>query len=173
MDGKALRIGSLTGGGLAARALRGGLVGLAVLFSVAMAADPAGAVSEPAAQRLTGAALTSAFVGKVFRGIYQDGTRWREAYLVDGEVDYEDDYRAARGDWFVEDGLLCTFYHTGLTGGCFIVMRRSENCFDFYAVDPRTDMPDASKQAIQAGYDWTAQGARSDRTSTCPDGLVS
>ncbi|MEQ8402332.1 MAG: hypothetical protein RIB53_11180 [Roseitalea porphyridii] len=170
MNDKAFRSGSAHRDHLAVRALRQGLVVLAMLAGVAV---PAGAVSEPATQRLTGAALTSAFVGKVFRGIYQDGTGWREAYLVDGEVDYEDEYRAARGDWFVEDDLLCTFYHTGLTGGCFIVMRRSENCFDFYAINPETDMPDASKQSIQAGYDWTAQGARSDRTSTCPEGLVS
>lgn len=162
------------GAGLArARSRSSRLMALLAVAAFAATAGPAGAVSEAASQRLAGAALTSAFVGKVFRGIYQDGTGWREAYLVDGEVDYEDDYRAARGDWFTEDDLLCTFYHTGLTGGCFIVMRRSENCFDFYAVNPETDRPDASKQAIQTGYDWTAQGSRSDRTPTCPEGLVS
>ena len=132
-----------------------------------------GAQDDPLPGRLTGATLTGAFVGKIFRGPYSDGLAWREAYLVDGEVDYEDDFRAARGDWFVRDDLLCTFYHTGLTGGCFLVMQRSPNCFNFYAIDPETGRPDASQTAIRAGFDWTAQGWRSDWTPTCPEGLVS
>lgn len=134
---------------------------------------PALAQSEPLSGRLTGDRLSAAFVGKVFRGVYEDGVNWREAYLVDGEVDYEDDFAAARGEWFVRDDLLCTFYDGDLTGGCFIVMQRSENCFDFYAVDPATDRPDASRDAIRSGFDWTAQGWRSDRVPTCPEGLVS
>jgi hypothetical protein len=134
---------------------------------------PTRTASEPLAGRLTGDTLTAAFIGKIFRGVYQDGVNWREAYLVDGTVDYQDDFAAGRGAWFVRDDLLCTFYDTGLTGGCFIVMQRARNCFDFYAVDPDTGQPDAATGALIGGYDWTAQGWRSDRVPTCPEGLVS
>lgn len=137
------------------------------------AAKPAPAQSDALVGRLTGDRLTATFVGKIFRGLYQDGVNWREAYLVDGEVDYADDFAAARGEWFTRNDLLCTFYDGDLTGGCFIVMQRADNCFDFYAVDPDTDEPDATPSAIIAGYDWTAQGWRSDRVPTCPEGLVS
>lgn len=147
---------------------------IALAFGSGMgAATPAPAGSEAMAQRLTGDRLATAFVGKIFRGVYQDGVNWREAYLVDGAVDYADDFAAARGEWFTRNDLLCTFYDGDLTGGCFIVMQRADNCFDFYAVDPDTDQPDASTGAIIAGYDWTAQGWRSDRVPSCPEGLVS
>jgi len=150
------------------------LVIVALAFGSGLgAATPTLAMSEPMAGRLTGDRLTATFLGKIFRGAYQDGVSWREAYLVDGAVDYADDFAAARGEWFVRNDLLCTFYDTGLTGGCFIVMQRADNCFDFYAVDPDTEQPDATASAMIAGYDWTAQGWRSDRVPTCPQGLVS
>lgn len=131
------------------------------------------AMDDPVSGRLTGSALAAAFVGKIYRGVYQDGINWREAYLVDGEVDYEDDFRAARGEWFVREDLLCTFYDIGLEGGCFIVIRRSQNCLDFYAVDPSDDQPVAGWDAVHAGFGWTAQGGRSDQIKTCPEGLMS
>ena len=147
---------------------------LAVALALVLSAPiNVGAMSEPLSGRLTGDELTAAFVGKIFRGVYQDGTGWREAYLVDGRVDYEDDFRAAIGDWFVRDDLLCTFYDNDLEGGCFVVVLRSANCFDFYAVDFINDQPDAGWDAVRGGFGWTAQGGRSDRMPTCPEGLVS
>ena len=134
---------------------------------------PAHAASDAVEGRLTGPALTAAFVGKVYRGVYQESINWREAYLVDGEVDYEDDFRAARGEWFTRDDLLCTFYDNDLEGGCFVVIRRSENCIDFYAVDQITNQPVAGWDAVRAGFGWTAQGGRSDLVRTCPEGLMS
>ena len=143
------------------------------LLSALIMAAPASAMSEPVAGRLAGAALTAAFVGKIYRGVYQGGLNWREAYLVDGEVDYQDDLRAARGHWFTRDDLLCTFYDGGLDGGCFVVVQRSENCFDFYVADESDSRPEAGWDAVRAGFGWTAQGGRSDELPTCPEGLVS
>ena len=156
----------------ATKTCRRPVIGAALLAMALMPTDGF-AVSEPLAGRLTGDALTATFAGRIFRGAYQDGTGWREAYLVDGRVDYEDDFRAAAGDWFVRDDLLCTFYDNDLTGGCFVVMRRSANCFDFYAVDLSDDAPVAGWDAVRGGFGWTAQGNRSDQAPTCADGLLS
>ncbi|WP_306117172.1 MULTISPECIES: hypothetical protein [unclassified Roseitalea] len=147
---------------------------LAALIAIgALLAPHAAAMSEPVPGRLTGDTLTAAFVGKTYRGVYQDGVSWRETYLVDGEVDYQDDVNAARGEWFVREDLLCTFYDGDLVGGCFVVMRRSENCFDFYAVDLETNVPAAGWGAVRGAFGWTARGGRSDLLRTCPEGLVS
>lgn len=113
-------------------------------------------------------------VGKTLLGVYDDGMPWRETYLIDGEVDYQDSDFASRGDWSVKDRQLCTFYvEAGMNGGCFYVVQRSANCFDFYGIDPVTGEPSADLQAMRTGYGWTARGWRSDKPKTCADGLIS
>lgn len=145
----------------------------AVWLICALLVAPAFATSVPQKVYLTGYELTATFAGKTFRGAYQDGIGWREAYLSDGRVDYEDDFRAAAGDWSVRDDWLCTFYDNGLGGGCFAVIRRSANCFDFYVIDLAENRPAVGWAAVHDRLSWTARGSRSDQPRTCPVDLAS
>ena len=130
--------------------------------------------TEPYRGRVTGDALTALFVGKSWEGIYADGDWWQESYFVSGRLSYSDAaHPQAGGDWFVRDDLICTYYDDGLNGACFVTIRRSENCFDFYPVPEGGREPEAPAADIAAGYSWSAQGSRADRPSTCPKGLVS
>lgn len=135
---------------------------------------PSLAMANPGPPALDGNSVTTALIGKTFIGVYDDGVPWRETYLVDGVADYQDPDHRSRGDWSVDDGRLCTFYQdSALTGGCFLVVRRSANCYDFYGIDPQTGDASADLRAMRAGYGWTARGWRSDQPKTCTDELVS
>ena len=138
-----------------------------------LVALPALALSDGEAGRIVEPALSARFNGATYEGTYRNGIAWREVYIAGGRVIYSDDIRSATGDWFVRDDLLCTFYDTDLQGGCFVVMRRSENCLDFYAVDLATNEPDAGWAAVRDGTGWTARGGRADLMRTCPEDFVS
>lgn len=148
---------------------------LAVLaaMTVASLVGLAHALTDGEAGRITEPALSAGFNGAAYEGTYQNGVAWREVYAAGGRVIYSDDIQSAAGEWFVRDDLLCTFYDADLQGGCFVVMRRSENCFDFYAVDLTTNEPDAGWAAVRNGTAWTARGGRADILRTCPEDFVS
>ncbi len=121
---------------------------------------------------LDDAAIGAAVSGQRFAGVYDDGSAWRETYAADGSLAYEDDENDVDGQWRVISGRLCTLYATGVEGGCFMVFRRSTNCFDFYAVDPSSGMPLASEAERAAQSGWSARGWSMDKASTCPLGEV-
>lgn len=148
---------------------------LAVLAALAMVplAGPAAALTNTESERIVEPALSDRFNGAVYEGTYQNGVAWREVYIIGGRVIYNDDLQSAAGNWFVRDDLLCTFYTADLQGGCFVVMRRSQNCFDFYAVDLATNEPSAGWAAVRDGAAWTARGGRADIMRTCPEDFVS
>ncbi len=145
-----------------------------LIMLLALVCTPPAAATEVAQKRVTGDALTSLFVGKSWEGIYNDGAWWRESYFVSGRLSYSDErYPRAEGDWFVRDDLICTYYSDDLDGACFVTIRRSENCFDFYPVPEGGTKPEAPASEIAAGLSWSAQGSRADLPSTCPKGLIS
>lgn len=128
-----------------------------------------------AAERLDDQAIRTLVVGKTLLGQYPAGMRWRETFFVDEETDYQDpDYRL-RGTWYAQNDALCTFYEdaTDFEGGCFVTIKRSENCIDFYAIGSNGEPVSASPSDMTLGINWTARGWRSDQRSTCPEGLTS
>ena len=129
---------------------------------------------EGTGERLDDTAIRTFVVGKTLLGHYADGERWRETFFVDEGTDYHDLLGRFAGVWSVGEQLLCTVYDDPLLkGGCFVVWRRSSNCVDFYAVSAQTGIPNATEAEIRAGLNWTAQGWRSDRESTCVESTVS
>ncbi|MCB8838381.1 hypothetical protein [Aurantimonas sp. VKM B-3413] len=148
--------------------LRRGLAAIAaaVLWPVLAAASPAGVMAGPGI-----AALVS---GQTLDGIYSDGGRWNETYRPDGTLAYADRTGQAGGRWSVATNLFCTFYdQTNFVGGCFLVVRRSENCFDFYVVEPGSSGPSVPRQDIERAAGWSARGSLSGKATTCPVGLIS
>lgn len=118
--------------------------------------------------RLGDADLMAAFSGKTIAGSYSDGVTFSESYRTDGSLSYTDVRGPADGQWFVRNGLFCTFYED-LKGGCFAVEKRGRNCFDFLFI---TSLPDEGAAAGERPR-FTARGAATDAPSTCPDLLQS
>ena len=116
--------------------------------------------------------IQAAVVGKTLTGLYPGQQRWTETYLVDGELVYSEDGVEVRGEWRAIDDRFCTLYKGSVEGGCFLVVRRSRNCLDFYAAEPGDGSPLASASDIAAGRDWTARGWRADQPGTCEVGDV-
>lgn len=144
-----------------------------VLASV-MALVVCAALAAPAfgqSRWLSGQQITEAFKGKTLEGYYNDHTPWVETYLASGRVAYSDNRNKWGGRWFLRGRVLCTFYDDNVNGGCFLVGRVSENCFDFYVV-PRETKNGATAKPINPSY-WNARGWATDRKSTCEMGGTS
>ncbi|MBO0903070.1 hypothetical protein [Jiella sonneratiae] len=132
------------------------------------ATEATGETGSASAAVLADPALTAAFSGRDLEGVYADATPWSEAYASDGTLSYRDRIGLWAGDWSVMNGRFCTFYRDqGITGGCFLVARRGENCFDFYAVD-ETSGPGVPTADILAGRNWTARGWYVESEPSCP-----
>ena len=133
-----------------------------------------GAVS-PAAAWLANEAISRIFPGQTLVGEYADGIRFRDAYSIDGQIAYQDERVSWRGEWYVAAGLFCTFYNGGVNGGCFRVLRLSDNCFAFYGTEERPDptAPDDSKSKsvpdlpLPGDQNYVATGWIESRPGTC------
>jgi hypothetical protein len=145
-----------------------GLVMAAKMMKSALAEESAAARID----ELDTIAIQQAIVGKSFSGVYGDNSTWSETYLVDGDLRYSDPEITSSGAWRVLNDRLCTLYQADIEGGCFLVIKRSDNCLDFYAVRSGDGVPLAKQDAIAAGEDWIARGWRSDIATTCENGPV-
>jgi hypothetical protein len=117
------------------------------------------------------AGIRAAIVGHTLDGHYGNGLNWTEVYAADGRLDYREQGRNAVGKWHFRPGdVFCTFYDPGpfpgLSGGCWLVLKSSANCFEFYVADegapsapPEEGMPEPTR--------WNAQGWRHGEPSTC------
>lgn len=76
--------------------------------------------------------LAAELGGQTIKGYYV-GTRinFVEVYLADGRITYKDDLKGDAGRWSVRGTAFCTFYDQ-INGGCWYVIKRSGNCFEFY-----------------------------------------
>ncbi|MGB7431703.1 MAG: hypothetical protein WA921_04455 [Ahrensia sp.] len=146
------------------------IISALLLTAMLTLSAPAGA-----AERLDDQAIRTLVVGKTLLGQYPSGVRWRETFFVDEETDYQDPEYRLRGTWYAQDDALCTFYEdaTDFEGSCFITIKRSDNCVDFYAIGSDGEPVSASQSDMALGVNWTARGWRSDQNSTCPQGLTS
>jgi hypothetical protein len=78
--------------------------------------------------------------GYTIKGYYTaDRVNFVEVYRRDGVISYKDDQKADAGQWFVRGQAFCTFYDK-INGGCWYVVKRSDNCFEFYAA-PHSGAP--------------------------------
>lgn len=111
-------------------------------------------------------------VGHTLDGHYVSGLAWSEAYLADGGLDYREPRRAAKGTWSFRPGnVFCTFYDPSpegnLGGGCWLVLKPSANCFEFYIAGGGA--PADSDEGVTTQSRWNAQGWRRGEPSTCTE----
>lgn len=144
------------------RALARTFAGIAIATSgVALAQAP---------PYLSEGSIREAIVGHTLDGHYGNGTTWSESYQSDGGLDYREARRAAHGKWSFRPGnVFCTFYDpspTGsLSGGCWLVIKSSANCFEFYVAGEGA--PVESDEGLSTPTRWNAQGWRRSQPSTC------
>jgi hypothetical protein len=120
---------------------------------------------------LTESEIRTAIVGATLDGHYLGGAPWSEAYLADGGLDYREPRRAAKGKWSFRPGnVFCTFYDPSpegsLGGGCWLVLKPSANCFEFYVAGAA---PGDSDEGVTTQSRWNAQGWRRGEASTCTE----
>ena len=137
--------------------------------SVTLALIVSSAVPAMAAHRawLTHAEIETALGGKSIEGRYASGRAFTERYLPNGQLEYAERGRVAGGHWSVTSGTLCTIYDDDLSGGCYRVVRASENCFEFYFVS-RTEA--LAPGPVDVHPAWTARGAVEGQPSACREG---
>ena len=85
-----------------------------------------------AGEFLTGQRLAEELGGNTIKGYYlSDKVNFVEVYVAGGRIAYKDDLKADVGRWSVRGKQFCTFYDK-ITGGCWYVVKRSGNCFEFH-----------------------------------------
>jgi hypothetical protein len=110
--------------------------------------------------------IRRAFAGTSIDGAYIDGLSFTEAYADDGSIAYRDKRKAMTGKWSIVNNSFCTLYHGIVTGGCFKVLQRSANCFEFYflaSTEIEAAMPKPRRPS------WTARGWNKAKPATCEE----
>jgi len=146
------------------------LVSLCLTF---IAPQMAGAQSS---ERLNARQTVEALQGKTLIGEYPDGAQWSETFNADNSTLYREGNFQVIGQMEERDTVVCFSYPSeqNLTGGCFEVWRRSENCFDFYGTEYATSMKtSASETQKTMSIAWSARGWFANMPSTCVEVLSS
>ncbi len=110
--------------------------------------------------------IRRAFAGISIDGTYIDGLSFTEVYADDGCIDYRDKRKAMTGKWSIVNNSFCTLYDGIITGGCFKVLQRSANCFEFYFL-ASTEIEAAKPEPRRPS--WTARGWNKAKPVTCEE----
>ncbi len=132
-----------------------------VFVSALMSAASFGQIS---LRPMTGAEITGTLFGQTVTGEYPTGARWAERFNHDGTSDYSENGVPKRGAMTLNGNTLCFTYQwtPELTGGCFEVWKRGQNCFDFYGTPVS-----ATLDQMRFGRGWSARAWIENQPSTC------
>ena len=109
--------------------------------------------------------IQNELIGPPMKGVYDDGSPWDETYFADGHIVYQDATNNWVGKWSFRGKGFCTFYNGGVNGGCWRVLKTSENCYEFYPVNQkRAQEKDKRRRKV---ITWIARGWRRSHASTC------
>ena len=103
-------------------------------------------------------------IGVPMQGNYVDGRPWDETYFPDGRISYHDLSNNWSGQWSFRGSGFCTFYNDGANGGCWLVHKVSENCYEFYSLGRNEKK---FKDLPERRLVWVARGWRRSHASTC------
>jgi hypothetical protein len=100
--------------------------------------------------------LVYVLAGREVKGHYANGAAFSETFHRDGTITYADEKTKTKGTWSISQAKICTSYDQA-PGGCFQLVRHSENCFEFWleGTDPKTGS-------------WLARASQSKYADTCP-----
>jgi hypothetical protein len=90
---------------------------------------------------LSEAEMKAIFTGQTVTGFYTTHLVFTETYHANGRTNYWDPVTGAdAAQWHVTKQGFCTFHDNDM-GGCFVVRRVSENCFEDYLVESQRTGP--------------------------------
>jgi hypothetical protein len=108
------------------------LIGRCMIAVGVMALAISAAAPADAAEFLGPDRLKTELGGHTIKGYYtQSRVNFVEVYLPDSRITYKDDLKADGGRWSIRGTAFCTFYDQ-INGGCWYVIKRSANCFEFH-----------------------------------------
>ncbi|MEM7694982.1 MAG: hypothetical protein AAF318_11060 [Pseudomonadota bacterium] len=118
--------------------------------------------------------IESDLFGRTIEGHYASGEAFAETLSRDLTSHYTDPDATTTGVMSFDGNALCFAYPEvgDMSGGCFRVWQRSQNCFDFYVHDD-AGKPRAGFAAQLIGTDWTARVWRTDAEPSCPIAPIS
>ncbi len=138
---------------------------LLILIGPAVAArSPGGGANPVEYGPMSETQIRAELIGPPMRGSYADGQPWDETYFPGGRISYKDSTNNWQGKWSFRGRGFCTFYNDGTNGGCWQILKTSENCYEFYAMS-RAGVPLATVPGRRRV--WVARGWRASRGSTC------
>ena len=144
------------------------IAALAAMCAIA----PASVQAQVALNPLSASEIQTRLFGQRLIGEYADGQGWAENLNTDGSSDYAQDGILTRGKMHFEGTRLCfTYDPQDMTGGCFEVWPRGQNCFDFYA-RVEGSLP-ARLEDKRFGRGWDARAWIDGVPSTCETERVS
>ena len=110
------------------------------------------------------AEIRKELIGPPMTGTYVDGRPWDETYYPDGHIIYHDLDNNWQGEWSFRGNGFCTYYNDEANGGCWRIVKTSENCYEFYAIGR---LGKDGKGAGDKSIRWVARGWRASLASTC------
>ncbi len=119
-------------------------------------------------REMSRADIEAELIGRAVEGYYASGATFTESFNADLSSDYRDANSATSGLMSFKGDTFCFVYpdNPQMSGGCFVVWQRSDNCYDFYAT--LDGQAFAGFLARSLGADWDARVWRQDARSTCP-----
>lgn len=100
---------------------------------------------------MTRAELEKLMLDRTVKGVYPEGTPWRETMHPNGSTDYWESAKHQVGRWWFEpNGMLCFKYDLTGGGGCFRYMVVSANCFEHFSLNDAPATPPEGKPTPQA-----------------------
>ena len=113
---------------------------------------------------MSGDSIRTSFDGQKLAGQYPSGNLWFEHIRPDGRTDYREGEKRWTGSWWVTDREFCFQYPPPGLGGCFRIVRLSQNCFELYDFSGS-----AAKEDLPPSLDnlWNGRMWHDDRPTTC------
>jgi hypothetical protein len=111
--------------------------------------------------------IVAAFVDQQLSGVYPSGMAWRELIRSDGTSDYREGEAQRTGRWLMRGDQFCFTYALPHSGGCFLVVRLGQNCYELYAVGAGGGAEPPPPTGAERH--WNGRMWREDSAATCDE----
>jgi len=135
-------------------------------FCIAAASSQSAAQDPQTSAWMTADTIRSEFSGQPLAGIYPSGLTWTEDIYADGTTDYREGAIRRAGQWWLTEREFCFRYPQSGMGGCFRIVKVSDNCYELYQYGTVFGSAEAPPRE---GGSWNGRMWRSRQPSTCAE----
>jgi hypothetical protein len=104
-------------------------------------------------------------------GLYPSNIPWTEDIRPDGTTDYMEGADRRPGRWTVDGELYCFVYALPHQGGCFRIVKHSQNCYELYTASIGGVAPSPPPPA--SAMSWNGRMWREAERGTCEEKPIS